>query len=62
MRNQQEVSIGGMILFVLVIANALILRAGLLNNAGWYRALYISLPLLLIVLITGMFKKPGAKP
>ncbi|WP_126246349.1 hypothetical protein [Chitinophaga rhizosphaerae] len=61
MRNREKVSIGGMILLVLVIANALILRTALTTDAGWYRALYISLPLLLIVLI-GMFRKPGAKP
>lgn len=62
MRNQEKVSIGGMILLVLVIANALILRAALTDHAGWYRALYISLPLLLIVLLTILFQKPGAKP
>ncbi len=62
MRNQDKVSIGGMILLVLVLATALILQAGLVHNAGWYRALYISLPLLLIVLLTILFRNPGAKP
>ncbi|WP_109700393.1 hypothetical protein [Chitinophaga deserti] len=60
MQTRERVSIGGMILLVSVFANALILRAALTGNPSWYRALYISVPLLLIAII-GMFRKPGAK-
>lgn len=60
MRNQETVSIGGMILLVFAITHALILREAL-ADAGWYRALYISLPLLLIAII-GIIRKPGTKP
>jgi hypothetical protein len=52
-----KISVRGMILFILVIANALVLKTALVTgNEWWYLALVITLPLLLILL--WLIRKP----
>lgn len=49
-RNPVRISVRGMILLILVIANALVLKAALVTgNEWWYSALLLTIPLLLIV-------------
>lgn len=47
-RIQNYNSAGGIILVVIVITNAIILRAALVSNENWYSALLLSIPLLLV--------------
>lgn len=50
-RDPEKISIKSMILFILVIANALILKAALVTgNEWWYAALVLTVPLLLIAI------------
>ncbi|SIN71877.1 hypothetical protein SAMN04488055_0906 [Chitinophaga niabensis] len=52
-----KISVRGMILFILVIANALVLKTALITgNEWWYLALVITIPLLLILL--WLIRKP----
>ena len=56
-RNHSKVSAGGSIIFLLVLANAVILRAGFTGDGSWYPAMLITLPLLLIVIFNSKEKK-----
>ncbi|MGN7722787.1 hypothetical protein [Chitinophaga sp. 22620] len=47
-----------MLLVLLVIVNALVMRAGLTRSTGWYWVLCITLPLLLIVTRNARKKQP----
>ncbi|WP_343307133.1 hypothetical protein AAHN97_08435 [Chitinophaga niabensis] len=52
-----KISVRGMILLILVIANALVLKAALVTgNEWWYLALVITVPLSLIFL--WLIRKP----
>lgn len=52
-----KISVRGMILLILVIANALVLKAALVTgNEWWYLALVITMPLLLVLL--WLIRKP----
>ncbi len=57
-RNKETVPVSGMLLVLLVIVNALVLRAGLTRNSGWYWVLCITLPLLLTVTRNARKKQP----
>ena len=48
--NHVRISIGGMIVFMLVILNVVILEKGFVSGPAWYKLGYISFPLLLITL------------
>ena len=54
--NKEQVPVGGMLLVLLVILNAVVLRAGLTKDAGWYWALCLTVPMLLVV-TRNVFKK-----
>lgn len=56
--NKENVPVSGMVLVLLVILNAVVLRAGLAKNAGWYWALCLTVPLLLIVSRNACKKQP----
>lgn len=45
-RNRKEVSVGGLAILFLVLLNAVVLQHGLATNPMWYKAVYITLPLL----------------
>lgn len=49
-RNQQQVSAGGMILLITVLLNAIILKTAYITNEQWYWALLVTVPLLLIAI------------
>lgn len=57
-RNKETVPVSGMLLVLLVIVNALVMRAGLTRSTGWYWVLCITLPLLLIVTRNARKKQP----
>ncbi|WP_346317822.1 hypothetical protein [Chitinophaga sp. YIM B06452] len=57
-RNKETVPVSGMLLVLLVIINALVLRAGLTRNSGWYWVLCITFPLLLTVTRNACRKQP----
>lgn len=48
--NHVKISAGGMIVLMLVVLNVVILEKGYVSDPGWYKAAYISFPLLLITL------------
>ena len=58
-RNKETVPVSGMVLVLLVILNAIVLRAGLTKNTGWYWVLCVTLPLLLIVTRNACKKQPA---
>lgn len=41
---------GGLVILLLVLLNAIVLRYGMAANPLWYKAIYITLPLLVIAL------------
>jgi hypothetical protein len=45
-RNRKEVSVGGVAILFLVLLNAVVLQQGWAANLTWYKAAYITLPLL----------------
>jgi glutamate synthase domain-containing protein 2 len=49
-RNHKQVSVGGMIIFILVLLNAVVITAAFVRNEKWYWALLLTMPLLLIAL------------
>ncbi len=54
---QKPVSAAGMILLLLLIINALILKAGFLDNERWYWLLILTLPLFLLTIKNHTQKK-----
>ncbi len=56
-RNREKVSVSGMFLLLLVIANAVILSVGLTVNERWYWALCLSVPLLLAAILHMVLEK-----
>ena len=48
--NNQPVTIYGMLAFALLLLNAVILETALVKDQVWYKALWFSLPLLLLLL------------
>src|SRR5688500_2238295 len=56
-RNQKQVSASGIIVFSLVLLNAIIIRAAYTANDNWYGALVITLPLLALALFNTRQKK-----
>lgn len=61
--NTQPVTISGMLAAALLLINAVILETALLNNAAWYKALWITLPLLALTIYQYRKKKaPAEKP
>jgi glutamate synthase domain-containing protein 2 len=49
-RNQKTISVGNMVLFLIVLANGVVIKTPYTGNANWYWALLITGPLLLIAL------------
>lgn len=45
-RNRKEVSAGGLVILFLILLNAVVLQQGLAADPMWYKAVYITLPLL----------------
>lgn len=56
-RNQKEVSVGGLVILFLALLNAVVLQHGLATNPIWYRAVYVTLPLLGIAIIISRTKR-----
>lgn len=50
-RNQNRISAGSAIVLLLVFLTAISLEQGLVSNSKWYGLMYITIPLLLILLI-----------
>ena len=62
--NTKPVSISGMLAVALLLMNAVILETAVVKNADWYKALWVTLPLLVIALFYSKKKKmpAGKKP
>lgn len=54
--NTQTVSISGMLAVALLLLNAVILETALVKDPGWYKALWITLPLFALALYGGKKK------
>lgn len=50
MKEKKE-SAHGMLVLLLLLLNAIILEAALVNNYQWYKALWITMPVLLLCLL-----------
>lgn len=55
--NTQPVSINGMFAVALLLINAVILETALVKNTEWYKALWLTLPLLAIAIYHSTKKK-----
>lgn len=44
--NRKEASTGGLVILLIVLLNAIVLQQGLTVNPVWYKAVYVTLPLL----------------
>jgi len=51
MKESKPISIKGMILFIVVLLNAIILRNGLIISDRWYWGLLVTIPLFVIAII-----------
>lgn len=61
MHNKEEnVSIMGSIIVLLISINALILQTAFVYNCNWYWYLSVTLPLLLFAILNGIYKKDTA--
>ena len=49
--NQEKVSAGGTVVFLLLLLNAVALEQGLTGNAAWYKLCIVTAPLLLLSLM-----------
>ncbi|HQW44130.1 MAG: hypothetical protein IPP02_10780 [Chitinophagaceae bacterium] len=58
--NTKPVSISGMLAVALLLMNAVILETAVVKNADWYKALWVTLPLLVIALFYSIKKKMPA--
>ncbi|MBC7848890.1 MAG: hypothetical protein H7Y31_04100, partial [Chitinophagaceae bacterium] len=47
-KEKRQDPVMGMIVVLLVLVNVIILKAGYINNERWYRALVLTVPLLLL--------------
>ena len=47
-RNQKKVSANGMVVYLMLGLNAIVLQQGLVDSAGWYKFLFLTIPLWLI--------------
>jgi hypothetical protein len=60
--NTQPVSIYGMLAVALLLMNAVILETALVKNADWYKALWVTLPLMAVAIYKHKKrKKPQVK-
>jgi hypothetical protein len=59
--NTQTVSISGMFAVALLLLNAVILETALVKNTDWYKALWVTLPLLAIAIYQSKKKKMPAE-
>ena len=50
-RNQSEVSAVGIVVLFVALLNVIIIRQGFVANAEWYQLLYVTVPLLLLLLL-----------
>lgn len=55
--NTRPVSISGMLAVALLLMNAVILETALVKNAEWYKALWVTLPLLVVAIYQSKKKK-----
>ena len=56
-RNQKSVSASGVIILIIVLLNAIVLKTAYIDNADYYWALLIVLPLLLLAIYNIKQKK-----
>jgi uncharacterized membrane protein YhdT len=56
-RNRKEVSVGGLVILFLVLLNAVVLQQGWATNPMWYKAAYVTLPLLGIAIYISRTKR-----
>jgi hypothetical protein len=56
-RNQKKVSVGGLVIFFLVLLNAVVLQQGLTADPLWYKGVYVTLPLLGIAIFISRTKR-----
>ena len=61
-QNKKQLSASGMTLLITVLLNAIILETAYTGNKGWYWALFVSLPFLLLAIIGRRQKKQVANP
>lgn len=59
--NNHTVSISGMLTVALLLMNAVILETAVVKNENWYKALWVTLPLLAIALYQAKKKKIPAE-
>lgn len=60
--NTKPVTISGMLAVALLLMNSVILETALVRNPGWYKALWLTLPLLAMALYQSRKRKmPVAK-
>jgi uncharacterized membrane protein YhdT len=55
-RNQKKVLTGGLVL-VFVLLNAVVLRQGFATNPAWYKAAYVTVPLLVVAIFISRTKR-----
>jgi hypothetical protein len=55
--NNQPVSISGMLAVALLLLNAVILETALVKNSEWYKALWLTMPLLAVAIYKSKKKK-----
>lgn len=48
MRSQKKISVGGSIVMVFLLLNAIVLEYSLVSDKSWYELLIVTVPLLLI--------------
>jgi hypothetical protein len=47
-KTREQLRVGESIIVLLVLLNVLVLQCGITTNPRWYRALYVSIPLLIL--------------
>ena len=50
-RDKSHTSVGGLLGLPLLLLTAIAMEAGLVSNARWYNVLYVTVPLLVILLL-----------
>jgi hypothetical protein len=50
--NQKKISSGGVFVFLFLLLNAIVLERGLVSHPNWYKLAYVSIPLLLISIVS----------
>lgn len=51
-RNQKQVSASGIFIVYLVLLNVVVMKQGFVAHSDWYTLLFVTLPLLLVSIIT----------